>query len=189
MLCSSAQAVLSSACARLCLPVSYIDELHSVQNSKTPLSILSHVSDIYLSSLSAALSTSTSITPVPLLSLLSPIVHALRYAPAKHIYGVAQSNAMLPLLAALDVEEVAAPPTKKRRTGTAADVARAFEPFDALLTASLDLGEQAHGTTTLKVIKAAVIERVFEEAAKQETPDANRRRMYALCREHADEPM
>jgi ribosomal RNA-processing protein 1 len=178
----------------------FADDEASVRDQKTPLSIFSHVADIYLSSLSAAIAASPSasdLPPVPLLALLQPITHALCYAPAKHIHALAQANALLPLLSACDAAAAAvstaesAPVAKKRRTGAVdAAVARAFEPFDALLAAPLDLGEpDGAGVQSARAVKRAVLRGVFEAAARAETPDANRRRLYTVCQEQSDEPL
>ena len=150
--------------------------------------------DCFLSSLAAVLAETPSDQPLPILLILEPYIDALCAVPLKTTYNMIFEAIFTPLLDACDalaVDTETAPPVKKRKLQVVGEDEHApqehagGEPSDIILAAPLCASDGS--TLEAKAVGKAILAAIFAAAARPETVDANRRRMYAVFRERGGE--
>lgn len=146
-----------------------------------PTSLAYHLSDIYLEELDKAMSDSASQLPTPLSTILTPFFALAARTPNTTTYQRVQSEIFSPLFASLsppDPQEDE-PPSKRARIGPATSYSN--------LVSNACFDSPKEGKMDGSVLQKRLLRRVFQEASEPETRDANRRKMYALWRDGADE--
>ena len=155
----------------------------SPDDTRVPTSLAYHLSDIYLEELDKALANSPveSPLPAPLSTLLAPFFVLSSRTPTTITYQRIQTALIDPLLTALSprVDSDDQPSRKRPRLSS--------PTFDNLVSnscASEPVSEGAQSTLSLRKI---VLKQLFDVASEPDTRDANRRRLYALWKERAED--
>ncbi|KWU41286.1 Nop52-domain-containing protein, partial [Rhodotorula sp. JG-1b] len=152
-----------------------------VTNDKVPLSLAYHLFDIYLDELDRVASSSPDSSTLPL-ALLSPMYSVASHAPLQVMFTRLVDNVFTPLLDALVGPKPE--PNPKRRRGNAAKRAkeRAYPALRAAArrAAGVDAVDEAAADAR---IGKQVLRRLFEEGGKEETGEAQRRRIYNFVTE------
>lgn len=160
----------------------------SVTNDKVPLSLAYHLFDIYLDELERLASSGkdSPLSPLPLLALLSPMYSVASRAPLQVMFTRLVDNVFTPVLDAFLGPKPE--PNPKRRRGNAAKRARE-RAYPALRAAARradgfsaeEAGDAADTEATAEAdarIGKQLLRRLFEEGGKEETGEAQRRRIY-----------
>ena len=141
-----------------------------------------HIADIYIEELDKALGTSTSPLPAPLGTVLEPFFYLAAQTSTSTTYKRIQSALFEPLLNALvpetDLEDA---PSKAKRIRLSSDTL-AYLKSNACLE-DPEPESQMEGA----ILKKKLLRRMFEIASQPETRDSNRRKMYALWKEGAED--
>ncbi len=150
-------------------------------NDKIPLSLAYHLFDIYLDELDRVASSSPDSSTLPLLALLSPMYSVASHAPLQVMFTRLVDNVFTPLLDALLGPKPE--PNPKRRRGNAAKRAKE-RAYPALRAAARRAGGvDAEDDVEDAKIGKRVLRRLFEEGGKEETGEAQRRRIYNFVTE------
>ncbi|GAA5887252.1 hypothetical protein JCM3774_004754 [Rhodotorula dairenensis] len=163
-----------------------------VTNDKVPLSLAYHLFDIYLDELdrlaspsSADSDSSSSAPPLPLLGLLSPMYTVASHAPLQVMFSRLVDNVFTPLLDAFLGPKPE--PNPKRRRGNAAKRAKeraypalraAARRADGGVPVEAEGGDDEAAHNADARIGKQVLRRLFQEGGKEETGEAQRRRIY-----------
>ena len=149
---------------------------------RVPASLAYHIADIYIEELDKALGTATSPLPAPLGTLLEPFFYLAAQTPTSTTYKRIQSALFEPLLNALvpetDHQDI---PSKAKRVRLSSDTLPYLKSNARLEDPGLD------GHMEGAVLKKKILRRMFEIASHPETRDSNRRKMYALWKEGAED--
>jgi ribosomal RNA-processing protein 1 len=171
---------------QLCESKDDVDK-RSYTNPRIPISLSTHLSDLYMTELDRVLSSSSIPSPstCPLISLLEPFSTLVARTPSPVVYTRLMDTMFLPLLKALSAASalegaVEGPTGKKRRTdngsvgtGTAANAG--VEGHENIIEQSSPSGAAAQ--------KAAVLQSLFSAAADEQAKEANRRKVYIVWNE------
>ncbi|GLB35896.1 putative nucleolar protein,Nop52 [Lyophyllum shimeji] len=157
---------------------------------KVPTSLAYHLADIYVEELDKALGTlSTSASPplpAPLHILLRPFLSLAAQTSTSVTYKRIQSSLLDPLLSALsppsDEDE---PPAPKRGRSIVTNDASALYPN--VVSNSCFNDPRMEGKVEGPRLRKKLLRAVFELASQPETRDTNRRKMYSLWKDGADE--
>ncbi|KAI0964425.1 hypothetical protein AcW1_001248 [Taiwanofungus camphoratus] len=156
-------------------------------DTRVPASLAYHLADIYLEELDKALAPTPappppppSPTPAPLSTLLAPFFALAARTPTNATYQRIQSALLDPLFAALRPAPVDAEPSHKRRRLSAP----AYPHLRANACAD-DPG--AEGPLEGSALRRALLRRMFDVASGQDTRDSNRRKLYALWKNNAED--
>lgn len=158
------------------------DSTASVTNDKVPLSLAYHLFDIYLDELDRVASSSDDSSTLPLLALLSPMYSVASHAPLQVMFTRLVDNVFTPLLDALLGPKPE--PNPKRRRGNAAKRARerAYPALRAAVRRAAGVDAVDEAVADARIGKQ-VLRRLFEEGGKEETGEAQRRRIYNFVTE------
>lgn len=167
----------------------------SSSDPKLLLSVLSHVAEIYPASLAEAvvpdapLSSSTELdaipapstskprtAPLPILDLMQPAIQSLCQATQKSHFAAVFDHLLEPLLLACD--NIAPPSQKNKRRKLDDDDAH----FAQVLQQS-PLCDTEGAPLAPEDVESKLLSVIFEAASQPTVSVANRRRLYALCRE------
>ncbi|KAF8807837.1 Nop52-domain-containing protein [Phlegmacium glaucopus] len=149
---------------------------------RVPASLAYHIADIYVEELDKALGTATSPQPAPLAVILEPFFYLAARSPTSTTYKRIQSALVEPLLNALASEsdpEDDLPKAKRIRLSS--DTPTFLKNNACFEDPKLD--GHIEGAT----LKKKLLRRMFEIASQPETRDSNRRKMYALWKEGAED--
>ncbi|GAA5961482.1 hypothetical protein JCM8115_003464 [Rhodotorula mucilaginosa] len=154
-----------------------------VTNDKVPLSLAYHLFDIYLDELDRVASSSPDSSTLPLLALLSPMYSVAAHAPLQVMFARLVDNVFTPLLDALLGPKPE--PNPKRRRGNAAKRAkeRAYPALRAAARRAAGVDDAVEEVAADARIGKQVLRRLFEEGGKEETGEAQRRRIYNFVTE------
>jgi len=149
---------------------------------RTPTSLSYHLADIYLEELDKALAKSPvdSPLPAPLSILLAPFLTLAARTPVTVTYQRLQSALLGPLFDVLSPEREDDEPVRKRPRLSSPE-------YPTLVSNACAMDPKAEGAVEKRTLKSALLKRMFEVASEQDTRDANRRRMYALWKEHMED--
>lgn len=151
------------------------------------LSVLSHVAEVYPASLAEAVAPSEEAegsqtpkqAPVPILDLMQPAVTLLCGSTHKSHFAAVFDHLLEPLLLACDNVATTTQKSKKRKFDEGdADFARVL---------SQPLCDTKGQTLQPADVQPALLKIIFEAASNPKVSDANRRRLYALCRQRMPE--
>ena len=154
----------------------------SPSDIRVPASLAYHIADIYIEELDKALGTATSPLPAPLGTLLDPFFYLAAQTPTSTTYKRIQSALFEPLFNTLVPETVPEDtPSKPKRIRLSSDTLADLKSNACLEDPELD--GHMEGT----ILKKKLLRRMFEVASQPETRDSNRRKMYALWKEGAED--
>ncbi|KAG6841754.1 hypothetical protein C0991_007083 [Blastosporella zonata] len=159
-------------------------------DQKVPTSLAYHLADIYVEELNKVLGTLSTATsshplPAPLHTLLNPFLLLAAQTPVSVTYKRLQSALLDPLLSALSPpSEDEAPVSKRARLATSMSHVDTYPHLVSNACYEYPKTEGAVGGPTLrkKLLRSA-----FEVASRPETRDSNRRKMYALWKDGAED--
>jgi ribosomal RNA-processing protein 1 len=154
----------------------------SPNDIRVPTSLAYHIADIYIEELDEALGAATSPPPAPLATILEPFFHLAARTPTSTTYKRIQSALVEPLLSALVSEtdpEDDLPKAKRIRLNS--ETPTFLKSYACLDDPELD------GHMEGAVLKKKLLRRMFEIASQPETRDSNRRKIYALWKEGAED--
>jgi len=145
-----------------------------------PAGLLYHLSDIYLEELDKA---SGDLNPAPLSIILKPFLLLASQTPTKTVYDRIESAVIHPLVAALrlplSTQSDEEPPSSKRQKLQSAE-------YTDLLSNACSTNP-AGGVLQRHELRRAFLRQIFDIASKQETRDANRRKLYALWKANSED--
>lgn len=147
-----------------------------------PSSLATHIADIYLTELDAVLS--EDLGPAPVVDILQPHIALLARTPSQVVHKRIISMVITPLLAALsddDSDEDDERPAK--RSKLAGPVPIPQEPLGNIINNALVNGQ----LSTRPQLRSALVQAMFKAAASPDAVESNRRKMYAVVREHGDD--
>lgn len=161
--------------------------LSSPEDTRIPLGLAYHLSDIYLVELDKILGSAEEPLPAPLYTLLSPFLTFAARTPTKTAYQRIQSALLEPLISAFtppdadeDDEDEDAGRSRKRQ--------RLSEPeFQHVVAHSCVADPRKEGAMRPVDVKKALLKRLFDVAGAESTREGNRKKLYALWKSHADE--
>jgi len=141
-----------------------------VEDAKTPLSIVSHCAEVFISSLAVVANetSSASAFPIPLVDLIQPYIRAVCRASSKRIYDIVMDNVFEKLVD--NDSEMLNRSVKRRRLD-------AEEALSNLSGVTFKLPKEFS-------IRQAVLRALFDQAAQPTTAENNRRKVYALWLKH-----
>ena len=156
--------------------------LNSPTDTRVPLGLPNHLSDIYLEELNraSAVTSEQKPLPVPLGPLLDPFILLMAQTPTVAVYKRIHSVLLIPLLEALGT------PSRSDDEPSSKRIRRDLDSYSDLIANACFDDPQA-GRTDSAELKKRLLKRVFEIASHPETKDASRRKMYALWKERAEE--
>ncbi|KAF5384910.1 hypothetical protein D9615_001291 [Tricholomella constricta] len=154
---------------------------------KVPTSLAYHLADIYIEELDKALATSTSPPlPAPLHTIIKPFLSLAAQTPTSVTYKRIQAALLNPLFSALSSpSQDDEPPTQKRARLTA--TTNGANPYPNVVSSSCYDDPKTEGKVDGPALRKKLLRAVFEIASQPETRDANRRKMYALWKDGADD--
>lgn len=143
-----------------------------------------HLAEIYLEELDKVLGQTP---PAPLGTLLAPFFVLAARTPTSTTYKQLQSSLFEPILSSLsspsESDDDGPPPAKRMRSDdTAKDV-----PYPNIRSAACFENSGVEGTVVPSKLRAKLLRRIFEVASDPETRDSNRRKMYALWKDGAED--
>lgn len=149
---------------------------HSLQDSKTPISIAYHIFDIYLTELERSLSglseeedATLSSSPVPLIRLLKPLIEVSAGVTNKDHFKRITQNIFEPLMDMLD-EQSDEPSFKRRRLGVDED--------------EENKGQEVLLRNQPETLKIDILRSIFDIGAHEGTDPVNRKRLYKFAADH-----
>ncbi|KAG6901818.1 hypothetical protein C0995_007617 [Termitomyces sp. Mi166 len=155
---------------------------------KVPTSLAYHLADIYVEELDKVLSLSTSPTdslPAPLHPLLIPFLLLAAQTPVSVTYKRIQSALMDPLFSALNPPPEDEEPLSKRTRLTTTESQPGL--YSCVVINSCYENPKTEGRVDGPTLRMKLLRLVFEIASRPETRDSNRRKLYALWKDGADE--
>jgi ribosomal RNA-processing protein 1 len=154
----------------------------SPSDIRVPASLAYHIADIYIEELDKALGTAVSPQAAPLATLLEPFFYLAARTPTSTTYKRIQSALIEPLLDALVSErDLEDDPPKAKRIRLSSDTPTFLKSNACFEDPELD------GHMAGAILKKKLLRRIFEIASQPETRDSNRRKMYALWKEGAED--
>lgn len=174
-------------CALLFITVlDHLTAYSSPSDLKVPISLAYHLADIYIEELNKVLGNPTSPPlPAPLQTLLQPFLSLAAQAPTSVTYKRIQFALFDPLFSALSSPtlEEKTPVSKRARLSTPSDT----DLYPHVLSNACYEDPTVEGKVDGPTLKKKLLKLVFNVASQPETRDSNRRKMYALWKEGADE--
>ncbi|KAG5650456.1 hypothetical protein H0H81_012195 [Sphagnurus paluster] len=152
---------------------------------KVPASLAFHLADIYVQELDKAIGSASSSTPVPLDTVIKPFLILAARTHASATYKRIQSALLDPLFTALAGPVEEQPPTSKRPR--LAMVTNQEDLYPNILCSSCFEDPKLEGKVDGPVLRKKLLRSIFEVASQPETRDSNRRKMYTLWKDGADE--
>ncbi|OCH96436.1 Nop52-domain-containing protein [Obba rivulosa] len=152
------------------------------EDTRVPTSLAYHLADIYLEELDKAFAKSPvdSPLPVPLAILFAPFLTLAARTPVNTTYQRIQSALLVPIFDALAPEREDEEPARKRPRLSSPE-------YPNLISNTCAEDPKAEGVVEKGDLKKILLKKMFEIASEQDTRDANRRRMYALWKEHMED--
>ncbi|KAI0778739.1 Nop52-domain-containing protein [Trametes elegans] len=150
---------------------------------RVPTSLAYHLADIYLEELDKALGNSPvpSPLPAPLSTLLAPFIVLAARTTNSTSYQRIQSALLDPLYTSLSTtHESDEPPSRKRPR-------LSVPSFPNLVSNACTERPKEEGTLSSSALKKAILKRMFDIAGEPDSRDANRRKLYALWKEHMED--
>ena len=158
-----------------CTPFNHTVNYHSLQDTKTPISIAYHILDIYITELENSVADlseeeeeALSSHPIPLLKLVEPMIQELAVVNNKDHFKRIIVNVFEPLMDMLDAAKNEEPSSKRRRLAVE-EPDTDKESDEALLR-----GQPA-------TLKTDILQSMFSTGAKEETDPVNRKRLYKFA--------
>ncbi|KXN88781.1 hypothetical protein AN958_06650 [Leucoagaricus sp. SymC.cos] len=151
-------------------------------DTRVSMGLPNHLSDIYLEELNKAYTTISEQKPhpAPLCTLLDPFFSLMTQTPTMTVYKRIESSLILPLLEAL------ATPTRSDDEPGSKRARKDFELYSELIVNAC-FDDPESGSVDRAALKKKLLRKIFEIASLSETKDANRRKMYTLWKEGAEE--
>ncbi|KAI0828946.1 Nop52-domain-containing protein [Trametes gibbosa] len=153
------------------------------EDQRVPTSLAYHLADIYLEELDKASGNSPlpSPPPAPLTTLLAPFFTLAARTPTNTTYQRVQSALLDPLYTALGASHDSDEPPSRKRPRLSAPT------FSNLLSNACGTRPKVEGALSSSALKTSLLKRMFEVASEPDTRDANRRKLYALWKEHMED--
>lgn len=170
--------------------------IYSSDDNRVPTSLAYHLSDIYVEELDKTLSIlpippATTPLPAPLSTLLTPFFTLAARTRNAVTYKRLQSALFDPLLSSLSPastsdDEDQPPNPKRARLSPSASASPAVAQYPHIVeNACVD--DPKDGTVEPRTLRRKLLRKVFEVASEPETRDSNRRKMYALWKDGAED--
>jgi ribosomal RNA-processing protein 1 len=167
------------------------DSKRSPEDNRVPVSLAYHLADIYLEELDKALGRTEDALPAPLNTLLEPFLTLASRTINKKTYERLQSALLEPLLSAFSPSAASEEEDQAEDgddEGRSRKRRRLSEPCFAHVVANVCASDpKAEGAMAPKTVKKALLKRIFDVAGAETTRDVDRRKLYALWKNHADE--
>ncbi|KAL1951142.1 hypothetical protein VTO73DRAFT_291 [Trametes versicolor] len=153
------------------------------EDIRVPTSLAYHLADIYLEELDKALANppAPSPPPAPLTTLLEPFITLAARTPTNTTYQRMQSALLDPLYNALSTSHDSDEPRSSKRPRLSTPT------YSNLISNACSTQPKSEGALSSSALKKALLKRMFETASEPETRDANRRKLYALWKEHMED--
>lgn len=149
---------------------------------KVPASLAFHIAELYLEELDRALAKEEgSDAAIPLVVILDPFFRLAARHGSNSAINQVQGALFLPLMASFP-SPTEVRPAKRMRTEGESQIPG--YP-DIIASSSFDDPTSREPDTT--TLKRKLLRRMFEIASEPETPDSNRRKLYAFCRNNLDD--
>ncbi|KAI6153882.1 Nop52-domain-containing protein, partial [Pisolithus tinctorius] len=145
---------------------------------KVPSSLSYHLADIYLEELDKAIASFDSPLPAPLLALLYPFITLAAQTPTSTTYKHLETALFRPLLTALRPLRTSNPPKRARLPGS---------QFTNILSTACQYDPPTEGAIDAAALRQGALQTLFDVASAESTRDSNRRKMYALYKEVAED--
>lgn len=163
---------------------------YSASDIRVPTSLAYHLADIYIEELDKTLkappASASPPPPAPLKTILHPFFVLASRAQTSITYKRIQSALFEPLFSALSPPSPAEDqPRSQKRVRLSTSEANEIYP-NLVLNACFD-NPELEGKLDGPSLKKKLLRAVFEVASQPETRDSNRRKMYALWKEGADD--
>ncbi|KAI0639972.1 Nop52-domain-containing protein [Trametes polyzona] len=152
------------------------------EDQRVPTSLAYHLADIYLEELDKAYGNppSPSPLPAPLTTLMAPFFTLAARTPTSTTYQRIQSALLDPLYEALSTSHDSDEPSRKRpRLSTPS--------FSNVIPNACSTRPKDEGALSSSALKKILLEKMFEIASEPDTRDSNRRKLYALWKEHTED--
>ncbi|EMD41841.1 hypothetical protein CERSUDRAFT_42980 [Gelatoporia subvermispora B] len=152
------------------------------EDIRVPTSLSYHLADIYLEELDKAFANAPvdSPLPAPLSALLSPFFTLTARTPVNITYQRIQSSLLGPIFGALSPPRETDEPIRKRPRLSTLE-------YPHLLPNACAEDPKTEGALDRASLKKVLLKKVFDVASEQDTRDANRRKLYALWKEHTED--
>ncbi|KAI6120634.1 Nop52-domain-containing protein [Pisolithus croceorrhizus] len=145
---------------------------------KVPSSLSYHLADIYLGELDKAVTSFDEPSPVPLLALLHPFIALAAQTPTSTTYKHIENALFRPLLAVLRPPRTSSPQKRARLPGSQlANIPSAACKYDP----------SSGGAIEALALRQEVLQTLFDVASAESTRGSNRRKMYTLYKEVAED--
>ncbi|KAI0347723.1 Nop52-domain-containing protein [Trametopsis cervina] len=162
---------------------------------KVPPSLAYHLADIYLEELDKAFASSEQPSPAPLSLVMDPFFSLAARTGTKTVVQRVQSAVLDPLFSALDEHNNGSDEEEDEEDDEEdADAARhrkrprlSAPEYSHVLSSSCLVNSEEEGALSAGALKKGLLKRLFEVASDERTRDANRRKMYAFWKSHADD--
>ncbi|KAG5647776.1 hypothetical protein DXG03_008499 [Asterophora parasitica] len=154
---------------------------------KVPTSLAYHLADIYIEELDKALAKSPSPLPAPMRTILAPFLSLAAQTHNSVTYKRIQSALLDPLLSALSPpsQDDDEPPSSKR--ARLAETSSDDNLYPNLVSNACYEDPKTEGVVDRPILRQKLLRSVFEVAGQPKTRDGNRRKMYALWKDGADD--
>ncbi|KAG8933482.1 hypothetical protein FRC02_011771 [Tulasnella sp. 418] len=152
-------------------PLSYGDR-------RVPPSISYHLADIYLEELDKVLA-DTSSRDTPVIKLLSPFTILASRTSNNATYTRLQNDLFEPLLSALSSSKSDDEPRPKRQ--------RLIVPTPPTYSNIISKAEVTNESSAPVEMKKALLRHIFEVASKEDSREANRKKLYSMWKNHKDD--
>ena len=164
-------------------PEQQTETTSSSTDTRVPLGLPHHLSDIYLEELDKAMATTSEKTlPAPLNSLLKPFVSLMALTSSSVTYKRVQSSLLEPLLEALTP-----PPPSTSDEPNAKRIRREPNSYTAVISNACFEHPETSGALDRVALKKKLLRTVFEVASRPDTKDSSRRKMYAMWNEGGED--
>ncbi|KAF9454115.1 Nop52-domain-containing protein [Macrolepiota fuliginosa MF-IS2] len=152
-------------------------------DTRVPMGLSSHLSDIYVEELDKALALTAEQLPLPapLGVLLDPFFFLMAQTSNLTICKRVQASLLEPLLEAL------APTPRSEDEPALKRLRKETDPYPNLVANACIKDPKTSGPLDSTVLRKKLLRAVFEVASLPETKDASRRKMYAIWKEGAEE--
>ncbi|KAJ3787116.1 Nop52-domain-containing protein [Lentinula aff. detonsa] len=161
-------------------------------DGRVPVGLVYHVADVYLEGLEKSLHSSITVTakPVPIALILTPFFDLATQTPLGSTYKHLQSSLFEPLLSSCLLLEAGSEEEndgelrarKRRRVDSSSS-----DMYPSIITNACFDDASIEVKLPPKLLRRKLLRRLFETASRAETRDANRRKIYALCKAENDD--
>lgn len=125
--------------------------------------------------------------PIPIIDLLQPAITGLCHASQKAHFTAVHDQLLQPFLVACDQLSESEQRSKKRRKVVHAEEQPTDDGTDWQLVLQQPLCDLDGEPLAAELVPSQLLKLLFAAASKPEVSDANRRRLYQICRERTSD--